>query len=210
MLFTLLLTSYIIFYSHSFLTTPSGIQLSKDVTYLLFILQHEDTTLMTFVFWMNCCTYPNLLSKCTENQYISISCRNISLHLKAVCLVPTEKLHVHFCTASLHLKTKPHLVAFSKVRSAMFNVFSFPKQNTQSRCPRFFWGMTVGFGCFCLNVHLSPRSCIWRNDYSVVHQAVLCVSTMNKHICWMNSTWSFSSYGLNCVGILTGYHKFSP
>lgn len=90
---------------------------------------------MTFAFWMNCCSYPNILSKCIENQYISISCRNISLHLKVAYLVPTEKWHVHFCAASLHVKNKKAqtilcLVAFSKVMPVIFDVLSFPKQNT--------------------------------------------------------------------------------
>lgn len=198
-------TSYIIIYSRSFLTALSGIQSSKDVIYLLFTLQHENNTSITFVFWTNCSSSPNLPSKCIESKYISISCRNISLHLKAVYLVSPEKLHVHFDTTSLHLKNKKvqtvlHSVTFSKLMPVIFNVFSFPEENTQSRCPSF-WGVTVGVDCLCLNVHLSPRSSVWGNVYSAVHQAVLCPFTMNKHICWMHSAWPFSSYGLNCAGI---------
>lgn len=124
---------------------------------------------MAFVFWTNCSTYPNLLSKCIENQYISISCRNISLHLKAVYLVPTEKLHVHFCTTSLHLKPKKaqtvlHSVAFSKLMPVIFNVFSFPEENIQSRCPSFGgwgWGLAAFvWMCICFPGAMSERMSI--------------------------------------------------
>lgn len=71
----------------------------------------------------------NLLPKYIENQYISISCRKISLHLKIVHLVPTEKFHVHFCSTYFHLKPKKartvfHSLAFSKLVLVIFNPFS--------------------------------------------------------------------------------------
>jgi len=92
-------------------------------------------------------------------------------------------------------------VAFSKLMPVIFSVFSFSQKKTLSPDIPVFGGETVGVDCLCLHVHLSPRSSVWGNVYSVVHQAVLHPFTMNKHICWMCSAWSFSSYGLKYTGI---------